>query len=77
MFFYKDILLNNFVNGVLLYDDNNDLWNHYQDPLEEIPFFGIRFIQSLLKSSSFIRNFSKEFYKKNRNAYFDTPISFG
>lgn len=69
MYFKKDVLLNNFVNGNDLYEDNMKLWEYKNNPLK-IPFFGIQFIQALIKSTIFVRNNSKEFFKKIKYSHF-------
>ena len=54
MFAYKDVIVNNFINTNYLYDDEMKLWQMSKDDLA-IPFFGISFCASILKSSQFIK----------------------
>ena len=56
---FDDVLLNNFISGNDLYEDSMKLWEYRNNPLK-IPFFGIQFIQALIKSTIFVKNNSKE-----------------
>ena len=71
--FFEDILVKKFYNIHDLFETGVSMWKYKHDKFK-IPFFGIRFICELERTQKLILKYSKKYYKKFNNSYFNNPF---